>query len=173
MMACHEPGRGEHLTPVNSPNRWSDLLVWRRLQCGAPSKLQTRRASMVKCTTCRPPCVSDPITAMLSGKISPPAVPPAILDRQFEIQIHTGVQYARCGCPTKYPRLKPTRRNEQAMSGGSEPLGSHPLPDVLAVEVRVVAGHVDPRPVAVVGDAVPRDRVIERHQRAWDQSVSP
>lgn len=35
------------------------------------------------------------ITARLRGKISPRAVPhPAVLDRAFEIQIHTGVQYA-------------------------------------------------------------------------------
>jgi Region found in RelA / SpoT proteins len=35
------------------------------------------------------------ITATLRGKISPRAVPhPAVLDRPFEIQIHTGVQYA-------------------------------------------------------------------------------
>lgn len=35
------------------------------------------------------------IIAMLRGKISPRAVPhPAILDRPFEIQIHTGAQYA-------------------------------------------------------------------------------
>jgi DME family drug/metabolite transporter len=41
--------------------------------------------------------------------------------------------------------------------------GGHPLPDVSSVEAGIVAGDVDPRPVAGELVAVPDDVVVERH----------
>src|SRR6185503_123937 len=54
---------------------------------------------------------------------------------------------------------------------GSVAVPGHPLPDVGSVDARVVAGDVDPRPVAGELVAVPDDVIVERHQGARDELV--
>ena len=58
-----------------------------------------------------------------------------------------------------------------SMSTTPSALLGHPLPDVRSVDGRVVAGDVDPRPVAVELVAVPDDVVVQGHQGAGDEVV--
>src|SRR5919112_2936933 len=58
-----------------------------------------------------------------------------------------------------------------AAASRSAPLLGHPLPDVGSVDAGVVAGDVDPRPMAGELVAVPDDVVVQRHQGTGDEVV--
>src|SRR3954453_22166958 len=69
-----------------------------------------------------------------------------------------------------------TGRGAEAVAGatrfgsGSALIGN-PLPYVRSVDARVVAGHIDPRPVAVELVAVPDDVVVQGHQGPGNEVV--
>jgi hypothetical protein len=82
------------------------------------------------------------IIASLRGKVSPRAVPhPAVLDRQFEIQIHSGVQYAwwRATHDGLYKGRDPSRRSWAASRASGQARASLELVDGVLADFETAA----------------------------------